>query len=376
MRQAVSRAQDSSGERLPRRAAGLRGVQPLDWPGEGPLRVSPRRAAPGSGVKRRSASSDKPSTREGSRRRIAELQQALLVDPLTHLANRRYADIQLAARLNELRRYGAAFGVLFFDIDHFKDFNDRHGHPVGDRVLVRVASVASRSVRSMDTVCRWAGDEFLALIGHVDREQLTRVAEKVRLRVAKSAVRVGHAALPVTLSVGAAVADADESAPELLARVDRLMYRSKELGGNRVTVGTAAERQSQPEKPLRPGSRRVVRVLLVDDHAVVRQGLVAFLKNESELRVVGEAASGAEAIEIAGRLAPDVVLMDVTMTGMDGVEATRVIKQRQPAVRVIALSALTDADVTRRMAAAGASLFVSKAASPHELLRAIRSVRD
>ena len=334
-----------------------------------------RRASASTASRGRDLSSDRTRPKP-SRLRIAELQQALLVDPLTHLANRRYADIQLEARLNELRRYGAAFGVLFFDIDHFKDFNDRHGHPVGDRVLVRVASVASRSVRSMDAVCRWAGDEFLALIGHVDREQLTRVAEKIRLRVAKSAVRVGHAALPVTLSVGAAVADADESALELLSRVDRLMYRSKELGGNRVTVGTAAERQSQPEKLLRPGSRKSVRILLVDDHAVVRQGLVAFLKNEPELRVVGEAASGAEAIEIAGRLAPDVVLMDVTMTGMDGVEATRVIKQRQPAVRVIALSALTDADVTRRMAAAGASLFVSKAASPHELLRAIRSVRD
>jgi DNA-binding NarL/FixJ family response regulator len=153
------------------------------------------------------------------------------------------------------------------------------------------------------------------------------------------------------------------------------MYRSKELGGNRVTVGTAAERQSRPEEPLRPGSRKVVRILLVDDHEVVRHGLAAFLQNEPDLRVVGQAASGAEAVEIAGRLNPDVVVMDVTMPGMDGIEATRVIKERQPGARVIGLSALADVAVTRRMADAGASLFLSKAASPHELLRAIRSVR-
>ena len=141
-----------------------------------------------------------------------------------------------------------------------------------------------------------------------------------------------------------------------------------------VNAETSADERGADDEAPRKGRRAVVRILLVDDHDVVRQGLVAFLRNEPDLDVVGEAASGAEAVEMAGRLAPDVVLMDVTMPGMDGVEATRLIKQLQPEVRVIALSALADAATTRRMADAGACIFLSKAAAPRELLRAIRDL--
>jgi diguanylate cyclase (GGDEF)-like protein len=315
------------------------------------------------------------STHETTRVRIAELQRAVLIDPLTELANRRYADLQLEARLGELTRFGWPFGLVFFDIDDFKAFNDRHGHATGDRVLARVARAASRCVRSMDTVCRWGGDEFVAFIGHVNAEQLGEVAEKIRALVAQSSVRVGAAELPVTLSVGAALADPAEKGEDLLARADELMYLSKARGGNRVTLGIAG--QSLSPASAEAGSRedRRVRVLLVDDHQVVRQGLAALLKDVPDVRVVGLASNGAEALEQVERLEPDVVLMDVTMPVMDGVEATRLITQRRPGVRVVGLSALTETDLARRMTEAGAGAFVSKAASPREVLRAIRGAR-
>jgi diguanylate cyclase (GGDEF)-like protein len=310
-----------------------------------------------------------------SRVRIAALQQALLTDPVTDLPNRRYADLQLEARLNELERFGWPFGLLFFDIDHFKAFNDRHGHVFGDRVLAQVALVASRCVRAMDTVCRWGGDEFVALIAHVNGEQLKGVAEKIRLLVAQSSRRVASGEVPVTLSVGAALAEGGEGAEDLLARADQLMFVSKAQGGDRVTLGMAGEVAPAPGQGPRASRSGALRVLLVDDHAVVRQGLAALLGAEEDLELVGEAANGLEAVELAARLEPDVVIMDATMPVMDGVEATRRIRERHSSVRVVGLSLLAENGIAERMAAAGASLCVSKGAPSRELLRAIRGPR-
>ena len=123
-----------------------------------------------------------------------------------------------------------------------------------------------------------------------------------------------------------------------------------------------------------PLAGRPVGVVIADDHDVVRQGLAALLEGEPDLRVVGEARNGIEAVEMAARLKPDVVILDVTMPEMDGVEATRRIRERHPEIDVIGLSMLDESQVGSRLKAAGASAFVSKAASSQKLLEAIRSV--
>ena len=95
-----------------------------------------------------------------------------------------------------------------------------------------------------------------------------------------------------------------------------------------------------------------VRVLLVDDHTMVRRGLATFLKAFDDLLLAGEAATGEAAIQLCGRLMPDVVLMDLVMPGMDGVETTRLIRQKYPTVKVIALTnSLSSNDVTANHAA-------------------------
>jgi PAS domain S-box-containing protein len=148
--------------------------------------------------------------------------------------------------------------------------------------------------------------------------------------------------------------------------------------GSGPTTGQPAEPRLPTAQPGRAAERwgqgGSVGVLLVDDHEVVRQGLVTLLKGEADLSVVGEAINGAEAIEMAERLKPDVVLMDVTMPVMDGVEATRRIRRSQPGVRVIGLSVLDEGDAGRRMREAGASGLVSKYEPPERLLRMIRGV--
>ncbi len=118
------------------------------------------------------------------------------------------------------------------------------------------------------------------------------------------------------------------------------------------------------------------RVLFADDHKVIRQGLVAMLRGQSDLQVVGEAANGREAVEMARSLHPNVIVMDVSMPGMDGIEATRLIKAELPDVRVIGLSMFEEAEVAERMRRAGAEAFISKAASSGALLRAIYGLPD
>jgi CheY-like chemotaxis protein len=116
---------------------------------------------------------------------------------------------------------------------------------------------------------------------------------------------------------------------------------------------------------------RDIRVLFVDDHQVMRQGLISLISGQPGIQVAGEAANGLEAIRMVRQLKPDVVLMDVSMPEMDGIEATRRIKADIPDVRVIGLSMFDDEQMASIMLEAGAEIFVSKTASSAELLKAI-----
>ncbi len=118
----------------------------------------------------------------------------------------------------------------------------------------------------------------------------------------------------------------------------------------------------------------VIRVLFVDDHQVMRQGLIRLLASQPEIEAAGEARNGREAIEKALWLNPDVILMDVSMPEMDGIEATRRIKDELPDVRVIGLSMFEDEQISRAMREAGAEGFVTKTASSAELLKAIYGI--
>jgi diguanylate cyclase (GGDEF)-like protein/PAS domain S-box-containing protein len=168
--------------------------------------------------------------------KIEELEKIALLDPLTRIGNRRYGDLNLTARLNELERYGWHFGVLFVDIDYFKKVNDLYGHDVGDRVLRMVATTIINGTRSSDTVSRWGGEEFMILLPHVDAKQLKDVAEKIRLLVEKSSISVEGKNVEVTVSIGAALAHKDDTIETLMKRVDEFMYKSKSEGRNRLSI--------------------------------------------------------------------------------------------------------------------------------------------
>jgi diguanylate cyclase (GGDEF)-like protein/PAS domain S-box-containing protein len=172
-----------------------------------------------------------------ARQQIEELERLALLDQLTDVGNRRYAQTRLEARLRQLERYGWPFSVLFLDIDLFKRINDLYGHEVGDRVLRVVARSTKGSLRSFDMVSRWGGEEFVVMVENVDEQQTRNVAQKVRAMIQQSSLDYGAEIIRVTVSVGATAARPDDSMDTLIDRADKLMYLSKKDGRNRVTFG-------------------------------------------------------------------------------------------------------------------------------------------
>ncbi|MEV4558854.1 response regulator transcription factor [Kitasatospora sp. NPDC049285] len=125
-----------------------------------------------------------------------------------------------------------------------------------------------------------------------------------------------------------------------------------------------------------PDTTSPIRVLLVDDHQVVRRGLRTFLEVQDDIEVVGEAADGAEAVEQAAALAPDVVLMDLKMPNVDGIEALRLLRERGSGARVLIVTSFTEHRTMVPALRAGAAGYVYKDVDPEALAGAIRSVHS
>ena len=130
--------------------------------------------------------------------------------------------------------------------------------------------------------------------------------------------------------------------------------------------------QDFPSDPLQPSHTKKIRVLLVDDHALVRQGLRIFLEMQNDMEVVGEGSNGAEAVELAARLDPDVILLDLLMPKMDGVEATCKIMESNPQARVLILTSFGEDDKVFPAIRAGAQGYLLKDIQPRDLVQAVR----
>jgi diguanylate cyclase (GGDEF)-like protein/PAS domain S-box-containing protein len=168
---------------------------------------------------------------------IEELSHLALIDDLTKMPNRRHFDMQLDRHMAELNRFGWAFGLLMIDLDLFKQINDTYGHPTGDDVLRMVGRTLSANCRSMDTVARWGGEEFAAIITNVREDDLRKVAEKFRVMVESSSLRDSSSdVLQVTVSVGGTMAKPNETVADLMKRTDEMLYTAKKTGRNRVWV--------------------------------------------------------------------------------------------------------------------------------------------
>jgi len=169
--------------------------------------------------------------------RVKELEEMALLDNLTRLANRHYIVKDFRACFEEKKYLGVTFGILFMDIDHFKKFNDTHGHDIGDQVLKFVADTLITNARPFDVIGRWGGEEFIGIIRNVTAQQLEELGDRLRILVESSFVQTETGTLHVTISIGATVASDDDDMDAIIKRADRLMYESKRSGRNRLTLG-------------------------------------------------------------------------------------------------------------------------------------------
>ncbi len=173
---------------------------------------------------------------ERQRARAQSLEADARLDPLTGLANRRALAQRLAALLGDAAAAGQPVALAMLDLDRFKQINDRHGHLVGDRVLVATAQLLRECVRHGDLVARIGGEEFLTVLPDADAARAREICERIRQRVAGHDWSAMAPGLTVTLSAGlAGTPPYDETA--LTTRADAALYRAKAGGRNRVEVG-------------------------------------------------------------------------------------------------------------------------------------------
>lgn len=183
---------------------------------------------------------------------LARIEDLATRDHLTHLFNRRHMEALMNQELARMERGGPAFCLAMVDIDHFKAINDGHGHDVGDRVLVEFGRLLPASLREVDQVARWGGEEFVLLLVATSVEHGATVVERLC-----SDVRThdwAAAAIPVspTCSIGIAEREPGESLDSVLRRADAALYSAKQAGRDRVMADAGRRAAPNPTAALQP----------------------------------------------------------------------------------------------------------------------------
>ncbi|MBU1229763.1 MAG: diguanylate cyclase [Proteobacteria bacterium] len=173
-----------------------------------------------------------------------------LVDELTGLYNRRYFNDAIQREVERYKRFGQRFSMIMLDVDHFKRFNDTHGHLAGDDALCVVAGILRDTARNFDHVVRYGGEEFALILPHTDLEQALAAAERLRHAMQLRPVQVQDQSVILTASLGVATFPEDAiNARELVGRADEALYEAKRT---RNTVCAYTEKKRKfPRAPLR-----------------------------------------------------------------------------------------------------------------------------
>ena len=175
-----------------------------------------------------------------------ELDRFATTDGLTGLTNRRAFDLLFRQEVRRGQRADRPLSLVLFDIDHFKQVNDKYGHLAGDEVIKAVAAILSTRCRASDIACRWGGEELLLLLHDCGLEKAAMIADGIRQEIGRTAIRTDAGPVTVTISVGVAEMAPGETEDSVLARADRALYSAKRAGRNRVVHLPVELRQLQP----------------------------------------------------------------------------------------------------------------------------------
>ncbi len=169
-------------------------------------------------------------------RRVEQFEKLAVTDELTGLYNRRAFASMGEKEVGRARRYQRPLALILFDIDHFKDVNDRYGHLFGDHVLRVLTERVTRTTRTTDIVCRYGGEEFIVLMPEAGRDEAVAMAERLRQEISRMTIVTAGGTLSLTISLGVAELgrNEDENFEGLVSRADRAMYQAKAAGRNTV----------------------------------------------------------------------------------------------------------------------------------------------
>jgi diguanylate cyclase (GGDEF)-like protein len=166
-----------------------------------------------------------------------KVQELAITDSLTQISSRRYYLDRFNEEIERSRKFNYTFSCLMIDIDHFKDYNDRYGHLVGDAILKEVSKSIKENVRQIDLLGRYGGEEFSIVLTETHKEQAQFVAERIRQAMESKRVRVYDEDLKVTVSIGICVYPQDgRNVEELIDRADAALYQAKQMGRNKVCI--------------------------------------------------------------------------------------------------------------------------------------------
>ncbi len=169
-----------------------------------------------------------------SQTKLAMIAEIAVKDGLTGLYDATTAIHRLEQEIARARRYRQSVAVIMIDIDNFKGINDKHGHPMGDRVITSVARLLLELTRELDVCARYGGEEFMVVLPQTLAEDASAIAERIR----QSVEETFNTGMRVTLSLGVAAYPAHaDAAPGLIQRADEALYRAKSAGKNRVEAG-------------------------------------------------------------------------------------------------------------------------------------------
>ncbi len=171
--------------------------------------------------------------------KIEKLENLAFIDSLTGVGNRRYTEIKILTKIEEIKKFGNIinYGLLFIDIDNFKQINDVYGHKSGDDVLKVISKTILKNIREDDFIGRWGGEEFIAIISDVDVNELLSIAEKIRFLINSVDFRIKENLVKLSVSIGATLMKDIDEMESLVQRADKLMYKCKNSGKNCVSVG-------------------------------------------------------------------------------------------------------------------------------------------
>jgi two-component system cell cycle response regulator len=168
-----------------------------------------------------------------------EIYRLTTIDGLTQAYNKRYFQETLERELNRALRYGRAMSLVMFDIDHFKQINDTHGHLAGDYVLRELANIVSQNIRREDIFARYGGEEFSLVLPEIEAEGAVQVCEKLRSKIEEKHFMFAQKRIKVTVSLGIRTTrrnELDITGTEFLAQADAKLYEAKQTGRNKVCI--------------------------------------------------------------------------------------------------------------------------------------------